>query len=326
MNAKYSIQKLSSDESTLLIEENLSSNPLALPTQNGHYKLEIHQDIDDSSLSGKISHSLLFTINYPPTFSILNEYIEPGDLLILEGRHLDQNKHYQIKVDLYHDGSGFIPYEDRFIAFVPVTSKSNPGEYLLTINDPENTEIFELAFQIQEKEFPIQQLTTSSSTASIQNDNNYALMEEAFERGRANLHEEPLWDGPFLQPAEGRISTEYGVIRFTNGSESSSRHSGIDFANPLGTPTYATQNGYITLSEMINVTGNTVFIDHGFQIISQYYHLETMAVEVGDYVKKGDLIGTIGSTGFSTGPHLHFSIYSHGVYVNPWKFFEKAPF
>lgn len=320
------LMQVDRDQELLIYEEALLDSTIQLPQQNGQYHLTLTQDVKNANVSGSIISHLYFSITHPTVFSIQNDYLEPGDLLVLKAEHFDPEANYQINLDLYYDGSGFVPYQESYLALIPLTSKTTAGEYTLYISNTKDENIIELPFTVHPKEFPIQELTTSSTTASIQNENNYALMEEAFERGRKDLHQDPLWDGPFLQPAEGRISTEYGVIRYTNGSESSSRHSGIDFANPLGTPTYATQNGYITLSEMINVTGNTVFIDHGFQIVSQYYHLDTMAVEVGDYVKKGDLIGTIGSTGFSTGPHLHFSIYSHGVYVNPWKFFDQAPF
>jgi murein DD-endopeptidase MepM/ murein hydrolase activator NlpD len=176
------------------------------------------------------------------------------------------------------------------------------------------------------KEFPTQQLKTSSSTASIRSDDNQIALVEAFKRGREISHNQPLWTGPFLQPVGGRISTEYGVIRYTNDAVESSRHNGIDFAIESGTPVVATETGYVRLSEHIAITGNTIFIDHGVGIFSQYYHLNSMDVNVGDFVEKGDIIGTVGSTGFSTGPHLHFSMYNNNIYVNPWKFFDAPPF
>ena len=206
-------------------------------------------------------------------------------------------------------------------------SKAKIGTYTLSIthnNHPESKTI--LDFDIVYKEFDIQYLETSGSTASLQNNDNYDQLYEAFARGRDNLKKEKLWDGKFIQPVGGRISTEYGQIRHTNGSDTTTRHSGIDFDNPTGTVILATQNGYVTLAEELNITGNTLFIDHGLGIISQYYHTNKIYVKVGDYVRVGDPVAEVGTTGFSTGPHLHFSIYNNGIYINPWKFFEEAPF
>jgi len=65
--------------------------------------------------------------------------------------------------------------------------------------------------------------------------------------------------------------------------------------------------------------GNTVVIDHGLGLFTSYYHLDTISVKKGDEVKKGDIIGTVGTTGFSTGPHLHYAVSIYNIYVNPYQ-------
>jgi murein DD-endopeptidase MepM/ murein hydrolase activator NlpD len=324
------------DESHLVISENTISasgnlitvDTSLLPDSNGYYKGILNMSYSTDSIdAGNKKLEFFFTINREPIFESMKETYQPGDLVRIKVSNIKGIEQYTITSETYHTNVSTTPMDDGYVVILPLTSRLTPGSY--TVSFQHNTDDSlsgHLTLTIVDKVFEVQYLETSSSTASLQNDDNYDQLNEAFARGRSNSLDTKQWDSAFLQPADGRISTEYGVIRYTNGSESSSRHSGIDFANESGTVIYATHNGVVTLSEYINITGNTIFIDHGLGIFSQYYHCLNAYVEVGDYVKKGDPIGEIGSTGFSTGPHLHFAIYYSGVYLNPWKFFDEMPF
>lgn len=96
-------------------------------------------------------------------------------------------------------------------------------------------------------------------------------------------------------------------MRYVNDALTSYRHSGTDYAVPKGTPVKAPNNGRVNLSMFLTLTGNTVVIDHGLGLFSVYFHMDSLNVEKGQMVVKGDSIGTVGSTGFSTGPHLHYT-------------------
>jgi murein DD-endopeptidase MepM/ murein hydrolase activator NlpD len=96
-----------------------------------------------------------------------------------------------------------------------------------------------------------------------------------------------------------------------------SYHRGIDFALPSGTPVPAANAGRVIGAEKFVLTGNVVLIDHGQGIISAYMHLSEIKVKVGDTVTAGQIIGLSGSTGRSTGPHLHWSVYAQGAAINP---------
>ena len=134
-----------------------------------------------------------------------------------------------------------------------------------------------------------------------------------------------MWHGEFIQPVEGKITTEFGMRRFVNNAPTSYRHSGIDIAADKGTSVKAANSGKVILAQYLILIGNTVLIDHGYGIISWNYHMDSIAVKAGDNVIKGEIIGTVGSTGFSTGPHLHFAISVHDVFCNPWTFFKHEP-
>lgn len=98
------------------------------------------------------------------------------------------------------------------------------------------------------------------------------------------------------------------------------RHEGIDFAAPLGTPIHAAAGGVVLLAEFHPEYGNVVEIDHGNQLTTRYAHAARFSVRPGDLVKRGQKIAEVGSTGRSTGPHLHFEVHSKGVAQNPSRF------
>lgn len=94
-------------------------------------------------------------------------------------------------------------------------------------------------------------------------------------------------------------------------------HKGIDLAAPTGTPVYATADGLVQMAEWYSSYGNYIQIGHGNEMETRYAHLSRIVATEGSWVKKGDLIGYVGSTGRSTGPHLHYEIRIAGVAVNP---------
>ena len=94
-------------------------------------------------------------------------------------------------------------------------------------------------------------------------------------------------------------------------------HKGVDFPMAKGSPIYASRSGYVTIATYHRTAGNYVTINHEDGFSSVYMHMTHDVVSVGDYVKAGEVIGYVGSTGRSTGPHLHFGISYNGSYVNP---------
>jgi murein DD-endopeptidase MepM/ murein hydrolase activator NlpD len=110
-----------------------------------------------------------------------------------------------------------------------------------------------------------------------------------------------------------------------NDAPTSFRHSGLDIAAPTGTPIVATNNGRVTLSMDLILTGNTIVIDHGQGLFSVYYHMHERFVEEGHLVERGETIGTVGSTGFSTGPHLHFTMSYYRHNLEPGYFLVGEP-
>jgi murein DD-endopeptidase MepM/ murein hydrolase activator NlpD len=119
--------------------------------------------------------------------------------------------------------------------------------------------------------------------------------------------------------ADGFVGSGYGW-RADPFSGEMSHHSGIDFASPQGTPIHAAAGGVIVMAEYHPVWGNVIEVDHGNQLLTRYAHASRLHVVPGDIVKRGQKLAEVGSTGRSTGPHLHFEVHQNGVAQNPAKF------
>jgi murein DD-endopeptidase MepM/ murein hydrolase activator NlpD len=134
---------------------------------------------------------------------------------------------------------------------------------------------------------------------------------------RRNFLETPYFESGFVLPAKGRISGVFGSQRILNGKPKNP-HNGLDIAGGLGGAVWAPAAGVVVLAAPdMYYTGSTVFIDHGFGLISVYAHLQTISVKTGQFVKQGDALGTIGSTGRSTGPHLHWGMTLGNTHIDP---------
>lgn len=155
---------------------------------------------------------------------------------------------------------------------------------------------------------PVELLQLSTDTLALRSDDNQAAQAARLAEAMSTLQPEPLWHEPFVTPAEGWSSSGYADPRQYEPGGEVSYHLGADFAAPTGTPVYATNDGIVLLAEALPVAGNTVVIDHGAGITSRYYHLEVVEVTAGQRVGRGDRIAQVGSTGLSTGPHLHWEM------------------
>ncbi len=99
--------------------------------------------------------------------------------------------------------------------------------------------------------------------------------------------------------------------------EAAKNHSGIDYPLAAGSPVAAVADGTVVIAEDLFFTGKAVFIDHGDGLVSMYFHFSELKVQAGQDIKKGEIVGLVGSTGRATGPHLHLGVRWHGARINP---------
>ncbi len=249
-----------------------------------------------------------------------------GDLIVIQIKNIMTGQTPILKQS-FADNLVVEKTDDGYFGILATDYWAEPGTYDLTL---EIKDAVQTAFTkvypvvIDYKEFKKQYLTVDKTVeASTRNDAAYSEYAKYFTPVRDASIKEKLWEGKFIQPVEGRISTEFGEMRYVNGSLTSYRHSGIDIAAPTGTEIKAPNSGVVKLSMPLILTGETTVIDHGYGIFSVYFHQNERFVSEGQTVEKGDVIGTVGTTGFSTGPHLHWTMSYYDTNVSPWLFIER---
>jgi lysostaphin len=211
---------------------------------------------------------------------------------------------------------------NQYRAFIPTTPLEKPGRRVIRVSGDGTTR--NLAVWVNNRKFPIQRINLPPGKAGVKATQHELDRVRAF---KALVTPQKYWDGSFLPPNNSRISTIYGVRRYYNGKFANDYyHRGVDYAGGTNSPVVAPAAARVALvgkvSQGFVVHGNIVGIDHGQGVTSIYMHLNRINVKEGDMVKPGQLIGGIGSTGASTGPHLHWGLYVNGQAVDPvpWRY------
>ena len=148
-----------------------------------------------------------------------------------------------------------------------------------------------------------------------------AIKRAEAEKAAAGVEEHPYTGGAFRWPCPSstRVTSDYGT-RVSPMSGASSNHKGIDIGASAGADIIAAADGTVTAASYSSAAGNYVMIDHGGGLFTVYMHASSLLVSPGQTVSAGDVIAKVGSTGISTGSHLHFGVSLNGSYVSPWSY------
>jgi lysostaphin len=246
-----------------------------------------------------------------------------GDTLsvVINVDNLDKSSNPRVVVD-ENSYPAFAIAPNKYRALIPTTPMDQPGN--LTMKVFANGEVRNLAVNLRNRSFPTQRINLPPGKAGVKATEHELERVAAFKKLQTP---QKYWSGPLVKPNAGRVTTIYGVRRYYNGKFANDYyHRGVDYAGAKGSPVVAPAAGRValvgTVSGGFRVHGNTVGIDHGQGLTSILLHLNSIEVKEGDFVKAGQLVGTVGSTGASTGPHLHWGLYVNGQSVDPvpWRF------
>ncbi|MGE5632587.1 MAG: M23 family metallopeptidase [Caulobacteraceae bacterium] len=255
------------------------------------------------------------------------EEVLPGGYISIFIKNAAVNDTIETSTVLAQQKPHFFEYKDGKLAIAGFSCRTKDGEYKYSVRVIGNGETAAekiIMLKVLPKEFDKQYLTVTKTQKQTRTDDKLAEDNVYKDKAKAITSDKPLWEGTFIRPVDGKITTAFGMIRYIN-KEESERHSGLDLAAPKNTPVKAANGGVVRLAMMLNVTGNTIIIDHGCNINTSYAHMDKLLVKEGDIVKKGDIIGEVGSTGFSTGPHLHWTASIGNTYIDPDSLIEKDP-
>lgn len=220
-----------------------------------------------------------------------------------------------------------VPDGEDWLAYVatgqPVGSAEQvaPGDYALRVryergSDPRGDTLAGMV-TVSPTDYPVEYITLPPSAASLLGDvrlaqEDAALLGEAY----ATLSAQRAWEGPFRRPSPAAITDPYGTRRSYNGGPVGGSHAGVDFGAFSGDPIVAAAPGRVVIARALPIRGNVVVIDHGAGVHTGYCHLLNFAVSAGDTVAAGERIGACGSTGLSTGAHLHWEVAVGGMQVD----------
>lgn len=210
----------------------------------------------------------------------------------------------------------------NWLAIVGIPMSTTPGLHKISIFlDQKDQNHFsnniEKSFFVSHSKYPAEKLklsphfVTPSLGEQMRINKENELIKNAYNRWSQSIPSLTL-----KQPISGRKSSPFGLKRILNGQHKGF-HSGLDLAAPTGTKVYASAHGQVILTGDFFYTGRVVFIDHGQGLITNYSHLDTIAVKEGDSVDPKTIVGTVGATGRVTGPHLHWSVSLNDARINP---------
>ncbi len=228
---------------------------------------------------------------------------------------------------VYYQGNRVttVPYENEWVALVGISLNSSAGTHQISITNPSTQKSFDAPFQVRDKKYRLQRLNIHNKNKVNPNKKSTQriVRELAVQKRLKTQFSERQAALDFIQPIRGRNSGRFGLRRTINGQKRNP-HSGMDIAAPTGTPVKATANGQVIHTDNFFFSGNVVYVDHGSGIISMYAHLNQINVHSGQWLRQGDILGHVGSTGRATGPHLHWSVYLNGQAIDPSLFIPKS--
>lgn len=211
---------------------------------------------------------------------------------------------------------------NQYRALLPTTPLDQPGTKQIQVVNGSQQQTVSLS--LRDRYFPTQSIWLPPDKENLTGTDFEFDRVDAFKQ---LVTPERYWQGALLRPSSGSVSTIYGVRRYYNGEFAEDYyHRGVDYAAGTGSPVVAPAAGRVALvgreAEGFTIHGNVVGIDHGQGVAGIFIHLSRIDVQEGEMVKAGQVIGAVGSTGISTGPHLHWGLYVHGQAVDPvpWRY------
>lgn len=263
----------------------------------------------------------------PASLSVSPEKVKQGDTVLIRVKGATDNvtgKFGDEHLVFYRKGDS-----KEWIALLGIDAGQKPGSYSISV-DASETESFTQAIKVELADFSsapaakAPNLTDKGYTNKIAIENISENDSPALKKVLSKFTPEPYFKESFSFPLSKMEISGYGFGRYISFAGSTLQHLGVDLRAVEKTDIYSINDGKVAAILNLSNGGKTVIIDHGLYIFSLYLHLDEFKVAEGDMVKKGQVIGLSGDTGYSTAPHLHFSIRAGSSRVDPVVFIETT--
>lgn len=210
------------------------------------------------------------------------------------------------------------------LGLMPVPTLAKPGKYQMDFLDASGAVLHSTEITVEDAYYPRENLTIAPSISTLKPSPGEQATVGKF---REEVTAERYWKEPFEPPVPGCVTSPFGSTRLHNGKLTGDFHAGLDQRGAAGTPIHPITPGVVKIVQKWNLRGGTVAVDHGQGVETIYLHMSAFQAKEGQQVTTNDVIGYIGSTGRSTGPHVHWTMYVNGVPVNPgqWMKVENCP-
>lgn len=263
-----------------------------------------------------------------PEITFSTTTIRPGDFFLVKVKTIPEST-VTFKLQNQSKQLSWLESEGSYIGMMALSYRTKPGEYpgQIEVTNSQRMVVIAQNILVENRKFVEERIRVPEKkrkailTPQNRNNDNQRTAEVREKAEQKKLP--PLWEGPFVLPVTGRKTAEFGLIRYVNDIENG-RHSGWDIAAPNGTPVKAINKGEVIFAGNLYITGNTVILHHGLDFYSSYAHLSKITVKEGETITKGQVIGNVGSTGLSTGPHLHLTIRVGDIPVDPALILDKT--
>ncbi|MCC6805042.1 MAG: LysM peptidoglycan-binding domain-containing protein [Anaerolineae bacterium] len=210
---------------------------------------------------------------------------------------------------------------------VPIPLGTTPAVYTLSLALIDATGAqtdLPINIQVVSGNYGLQRINIASNLLDLLNPTTEAAELDKLRSITSSFTPTRYFDGPLGLPSSAPLSSRFGALRSYNGADFTRYHTGTDFTAGTGSPIIAPADGRVVFVGPLDIRGNVTIIDHGWGVFTVYCHQTEQRVNVGDFVTTGQVIGTAGSTGRVTGPHLHWELWVDGVVVNAMQWVSQS--
>jgi len=241
------------------------------------------------------------------------DYFYPGDTLSLKVVSSSRTETIGM-IKCFWNGNEYPTFpvgEGTVRTLLAIPGNFPPGKHEIVVSLPQELEK-KYPVEIKAKKFPEERVTFSPEKMKLLTLPENKEQQEFILKTLKVYSEKQNWQGKFIFPTIGKISSPYGVRRSTENF-----HKGVDISTKIYTSVFSPNAGMVILATHFNLPGNFIIIDHGQGVMTVYYHLSSLAVKSGQLVQKGDKIGEVGDSGLANASHLHWGLYIYGEAVDP---------